>query len=93
MKCLALTSSTSQASIALGDESHIFERSHSVPRGHTEFMNTALDEILKQSGWQLSDLDLIAVDHGPGSFTGIRVSVSIARQSDKCSITSNAAMN
>ncbi len=79
MKCLALTSSTTQASIALGDESQMFERSHRVPRGHVEFMNSALEILLQESGWKLSELDVIAVDPGPGSFTGIRVSISIAR--------------
>jgi tRNA threonylcarbamoyladenosine biosynthesis protein TsaB len=42
-------------------------------------MNSALDELLRESGWSLQDFGLIAVDHGPGSFTGIRVSVSVAR--------------
>lgn len=79
MRVLALTSSTSSASIALADGTRVFERSHSVPRGHTEFMNEALDQLVKESGLPLESLDLIAVDQGPGSFTGIRVSVSVAR--------------
>ena len=79
MKVLALTSSSSFASIAISDGQNIFERTHSVPRGHTEFMNSALDEILRESNLSLPEIDLIALDKGPGSFTGIRVAVNIAR--------------
>jgi len=79
MKVLALTSSTSSASLALGDDHQIFERAHGLPRGHVEFMNQALADLLQESGWSFQDLDLIALDQGPGSFTGLRVSVSLAR--------------
>lgn len=79
MKVLALTSSSTQASVALAEGSHFSQRIHTVPRGHSEFMNTAIDELLREAGWSLSDLHLIAIDHGPGSFTGLRVAVSVAR--------------
>ena len=79
MKVLALTSSSSFASIALSDGQKKFERTHSVPRGHTEFMNSALAEIMTESQFTFSQIDLIALDQGPGSFTGIRVAVNIAR--------------
>lgn len=79
MKALAITSSTTHASIALGDGNQTLQKAHSTPRGHVEFMNSTLDELLRESGWALSDLDVIAVDRGPGSFTGIRVAVNIGR--------------
>lgn len=79
MKVLALTSSSTQASVALSEGSQSLQKIHAVPRGHSEFMNTAIDQLLQEAGWSLSDLHLIALDHGPGSFTGIRVAVSIAR--------------
>ncbi|MFN7728861.1 MAG: tRNA (adenosine(37)-N6)-threonylcarbamoyltransferase complex dimerization subunit type 1 TsaB [Bdellovibrio sp.] len=79
MKVLALTSSSTQASVALTDGDLSVQKIHSTPRGHSEFMNAAIDELLNEAGWKLRDLNLIAVDQGPGSFTGIRVAVSVAR--------------
>ncbi|MBC8064324.1 MAG: tRNA (adenosine(37)-N6)-threonylcarbamoyltransferase complex dimerization subunit type 1 TsaB [Chlorobia bacterium] len=38
-----------------------------------------LDEILKGSGRTLKEATLIAADLGPGSFTGVKVSVTIAK--------------
>lgn len=39
----------------------------------------AVDEMLSETGWRKSDLDLIIVGLGPGSFTGIRIGVVTAR--------------
>jgi tRNA threonylcarbamoyladenosine biosynthesis protein TsaB len=38
----------------------------------------SLELLLKRTGWQLADLNLIASGIGPGSFTGIRIGVSTA---------------
>lgn len=38
-----------------------------------------LDELLKQSDIDLNDIDTIYVVNGPGSFTGIRIGVTIAK--------------
>jgi tRNA threonylcarbamoyladenosine biosynthesis protein TsaB len=79
MKVLALTSSSTQASVALTDGATSLQKIHGTPRGHSEFMNAAIHELLQEAGWKLSDINLVAVDQGPGSFTGIRVAVSVAR--------------
>lgn len=37
-----------------------------------------IEELLKKHRLKLQDLDEIEVNHGPGSFTGVRVGVSVA---------------
>ena len=39
----------------------------------------ALAELLKQLGWQAAEVDLIALTSGPGSFTGLRIGVTMAK--------------
>ena len=39
----------------------------------------SIDSALKKLGWNKADLDFIVVNVGPGSFTGVRVSVIAAR--------------
>jgi tRNA threonylcarbamoyladenosine biosynthesis protein TsaB len=38
-----------------------------------------LDQILKKANWRKSDIGLVAVDIGPGSYTGLRVGLAIAK--------------
>jgi tRNA threonylcarbamoyladenosine biosynthesis protein TsaB len=80
MLALALTSSTARASIGLytPDET-LSERSNSDPKKHSEFLNPALEAIMQESGKSFAQIDVIAVDGGPGSFTGLRVGINLAR--------------
>ena len=46
---------------------------------HSAFLISTIVEILKSNGLTPSDLDYIATDVGPGSFTGIRACTTVAR--------------
>ena len=48
-------------------------------RGQAETIPSLLDDVLKQSGQSWDTVTAIAVGTGPGNFTGIRISVSLAR--------------
>lgn len=48
-------------------------------KGHAEHLMAVVDDALKSAGSAYTDLDLIGVSVGPGSFTGIRVGVAAAR--------------
>ena len=46
---------------------------------HSAYLISTIVEILKEHGLEPKDLDCIAIDIGPGSFTGIRACVTVAR--------------
>jgi tRNA threonylcarbamoyladenosine biosynthesis protein TsaB len=46
---------------------------------HAEVLMPAVDELCRRAGWTVDDLSGVAVDIGPGLFTGLRVGVATAR--------------
>lgn len=46
---------------------------------HSAFLISTLQEIMSENGIKPQDVDLIATNIGPGSFTGIRACVTVAR--------------
>lgn len=48
-------------------------------KGHAEFLPAQIETVIKKAGISFADIDRIAVNVGPGSFTGIRIGVATAR--------------
>ncbi|MGC9529670.1 MAG: tRNA (adenosine(37)-N6)-threonylcarbamoyltransferase complex dimerization subunit type 1 TsaB [Candidatus Bipolaricaulaceae bacterium] len=48
-------------------------------RRHLELLPAALDRLLTLAGLAPEDLGLVAVDRGPGSFTGLRIGLAFAK--------------
>jgi len=48
-------------------------------KSHAKKLTGFIDELLKEHGIAYNDLDAIAVDKGPGSYTGLRIGVSTAK--------------
>lgn len=48
-------------------------------RDHASFLHPAIIAVLKKSGLVIGNIDAVAVSHGPGSYTGIRVGVAAAK--------------
>ncbi len=46
---------------------------------HAEVLMPAVDELCRWAGWSAHDLSGVAVDRGPGLFTGLRVGLATAR--------------
>ena len=46
---------------------------------HSAFLISTLQEILSKNNIMPADIDLIAINIGPGSFTGIRACTTVAR--------------
>ena len=80
MKILAIDTATSASSVALGDGDRLVAMSVRVDRrGHGGCLVPAIDFAFESAGWKPQDVDVIAVDVGPGLFTGIRAGISTAQ--------------
>ncbi len=80
MRIAAIETATAASSVALGDGGEIVASARRVDRrGHVGFLVPALDFCLAQAGWRTQDIDVVAVDVGPGLFGGIRVGVATAQ--------------
>lgn len=80
MKTLAIETATPASSVALGIGAELKAMSLSVDgKGHVGFLVPAMDFCFARAGWDQTDLDLVAVDIGPGPFTGLRAGLSVAQ--------------
>ncbi len=79
MKILAIDTATEACSAALLLDNGCEEAFEIIPRQHTERILPMVDQLLKQANLSLSQLDAIAFNCGPGSFTGVRVGTSVAQ--------------
>ena len=79
MRLLALDTATEACSAALLTEAGIIGRFGEVGRGHAEDILAMVDAVLAEAGFVLGMLDGIAASIGPGAFTGVRISVSVAQ--------------
>jgi tRNA threonylcarbamoyladenosine biosynthesis protein TsaB len=79
MNWLALETSSSAGSVAIETPAGVLVRDLGLPREQTEQILSLTDELLRTAGIGLQDLSGIAFGRGPGSFTGLRVSVAVAQ--------------
>src|ERR1051326_299678 len=80
MKVLALETATGVCGAAIVEDGTILAESSIVAeRIHSEKLLPMIDDVLRQANVDLSGMDGIAVSIGPGSFTGLRISLSAAK--------------
>ena len=77
---LCIETATSVCSVALSKEGSLFgHKETQIGNSHAEIITVFIDELIKASGLNYSDLSAIAVSKGPGSYTGLRIGVSTAK--------------
>ncbi len=80
MKILSIETSTAEGSVAfLEDDVVQFETKSIEQKSHSEVVHTFIEQGLLKLNWKISEIDLYATTVGPGSFTGIRVSINSAK--------------
>ena len=80
MTLLAIDTSSAYASIALYDgRSVIAEETWLAHRRHDDKLFPSIDALLTRSGVAVTEVRLIAVAIGPGSFTGVRIGIAAAQ--------------
>ena len=77
---ICLETATSLCSVALcNSEGVISLRESSEQKSHASMLTIFIDEVLKENCIKAHNLEAIAVSKGPGSYTGLRIGVSVAK--------------
>ncbi len=80
MKVLAIETATGAVGCALwADGGPLASFVLVAPQRHSEVLMPAIDDLCRYAGVPVSGLDGVAVDVGPGLFTGLRVGLATAR--------------
>lgn len=81
MLVLGIDTSTKVGSVALFDEKKglLAELVINVKTNHSDTIMNAIDYIMNMTGTKVEEINRIAVTLGPGSFTGIRIGIAIAK--------------
>lgn len=80
MNILSFDTSNQALSVALLDNNKLqADFNLTIKKNHSISLMPTIDFLMKQVGWQPSDLDRIVVAQGPGSYTGLRVAVATAK--------------
>lgn len=80
MKILALDTANNSASVAISDREKILAYKEELRPGmQAETIMPMIETALKEAGLSYTSIDYLAVTNGPGSFTGIRIGLSVAK--------------
>lgn len=80
MKVLGIETSGNIGGVAVCEGKHtIIAKDFGPGMQHGKELIPTIRTTLREIGWKPADIDLIAVDAGPGSYTGLRVGISCAK--------------
>ena len=77
---LNIDTATDQASVCLSLNTDLIQEIKSADqKNHGSFLQPSIQQILQQNNLTIQQIDAVAVTHGPGSYTGLRVSLASAK--------------
>lgn len=80
MICLFFDTSSDFLKVSLiKDDKIIFDKELHTKNDHSSYLVPTIDEAFKSNNIDFKELDEIIVGNGPGSFTGTRISIAVAK--------------
>jgi len=79
MRVLAIETATNNCSVALLHNTDLTYLEQTTPQSHTKALLPMIDKLLTEANISLGQIDAIAYDAGPGSFTGLRIGAGVAQ--------------
>lgn len=79
MNILAIDASGNICSIAVSKAGEQFLETKEIVRSHSQFILPMIESCLKKADLRLADIDLCVYCKGPGSFTGLRLVISVVQ--------------
>lgn len=78
---LCIETGTNTCSVALGKGGVLvdLEENHDKENNHSKLLTVFVNKLLNRQNLKVSDLSAVCVGKGPGSYTGLRIGVSVAK--------------
>ena len=77
---LHIETSTEVCSVSIAkDGVTLYEKESAGGLNHAELLTVFIEDLFRENGITSKDLDAVAVSKGPGSYTGLRIGVSVAK--------------
>ena len=77
---LQIETATTVCSVALSENGNVLAYKEIQQRNvHAEVITLFIDEVLRFAGKQYNELSAVAVSCGPGSYTGLRIGISVTK--------------
>jgi tRNA threonylcarbamoyladenosine biosynthesis protein TsaB len=80
MRILGIDTATATGSVGAVEDGRVAaERCWHAVSGHAERLPSVVQGVVADAGWSMASLDAVAVSIGPGSFTGLRIGLGLAK--------------
>jgi tRNA threonylcarbamoyladenosine biosynthesis protein TsaB len=80
MKLLALDTSTDHLTLAVLEGEKVLGHFHKkIDRNHSKLLVPEIGKLLKKTRLKIKDIDAFCIGVGPGSFTGLRIGVTVVK--------------
>jgi len=77
---LNIDTATEQASVCIAQDGHVISAlSNDSQKDHAAWIQMAISTLLQKEKYTMQQIKAVAVTHGPGSYTGLRVGMATAK--------------